>query len=358
LLPACSRRETIQVYTIPKQPDVGQVAPPESSPTSVASGQRMLAAIVVNSGRAWFFKAVGPSEQMAGQAEPFRAFVRSLKFADDGDPTWTLPEGWRRLPGSGMRFATLQIGGGEKPVELTVIMLAMPPGDVSAYILSNVNRWRDQLGLRQITPEQLPASTSVIDVGDTRATLVDLEGKSASAGTRRPPFADHPPIGPKAGDQRMGPPPGAGSGGGLVYETPAGWEPIGAGGMRKAAFVVRDGDAQVEIIVIDLPGDAGDTVGTVNLWRQQVGLEPISEGELAEETREIDFAGVAGKLVEFVAPETAEPREAILGVMAVVGDRSWFVKLKGDAEVAARERERFEAFVRSIRFAGGEEEKS
>ncbi len=31
----------------------------------------------------------------------------------------------------------------------------------------------------------------------------------------------------------------------LVYDVPEGWEPGNAGGMRKAAFVIQDGDRQV-----------------------------------------------------------------------------------------------------------------
>jgi hypothetical protein len=67
----------------------------------------------------------------------------------------------------------------------------------------------------------------------------------------------------------------------------------------------------------------------------------------------MDFAGVAGKFVELVAPEDASPRETILGVIAIRGDQSWFVKLKGDSKLAAREKERFETFVKSIRFPEG-----
>jgi hypothetical protein len=144
----------------------------------------------------------------------------------------------------------------------------------------------------------------------------------------------------------------------LVYDTPAGWEPGAAGRMRRAAFVVRDGDAQVEITVIDLPHYAGTKLANINRWRQQLGLEPTGEDRLAAETEAFDFAGSRGTFVELFSPETSAQREAILGVMALVGDRSWFVKLKGDAALAARERERFQAFVRSIRFSGGEEGES
>jgi hypothetical protein len=42
-------------------------------------------------------------------------------------------------------------------------------------------------------------------------------------------------------------------------------------------------------------------------------------------------------------------RQAILGVMAAAGGRLWFIKLKGDHDLAAREKPRFEAFVKSLK---------
>jgi hypothetical protein len=125
--------------------------------------------------------------------------------------------------------------------------------------------------------------------------------------------------------------------------------------MRKAAFKVRDGQAEVEITVIDLAAAAGEPLSNINRWREQVKLPAITAADLPKEARPVDFAGVAGMFVESVGPEGESPRETILGVIAVRGDRSWFVKLKGDAALAAREKQRFEAFVKSIRLTGGKE---
>ncbi len=135
----------------------------------------MLAAIVLRADRAWFFKAVGPDAQMAEQADAFRSLLRSVRFVDE-KPQWTLPEGWRQKAGSGMRFATLQFGSAEPPLELTVIPLGVPPGEPSAYILSNVNRWRQQLQLPPIAAGELDKQTEKIELDGTTATAVDLRG--------------------------------------------------------------------------------------------------------------------------------------------------------------------------------------
>ncbi len=55
---------------------------------------------------------------------------------------WDTPKGWKELPGSGMRLATM-IPPGPGTAEATVVVL---PGDVGGE-LANVNRWRDQIGL-------------------------------------------------------------------------------------------------------------------------------------------------------------------------------------------------------------------
>ncbi|PIR19528.1 MAG: hypothetical protein COV48_01505 [Elusimicrobia bacterium CG11_big_fil_rev_8_21_14_0_20_64_6] len=55
---------------------------------------------------------------------------------------WTLPSGWKEVPGTGMRLATLVPPGGLK-TEGTVVSL---PGD-SGGELANANRWRGQIGL-------------------------------------------------------------------------------------------------------------------------------------------------------------------------------------------------------------------
>jgi len=137
----------------------------------------MLAAIVLRADKAWFFKVVGPDAQVARQADAVRSLLRSVRFVDE-KPQWTLPEGWRQKAGSGMRFATLEFGPADKPLELTVIPLGVPPGESSAYVLSNVNRWRQQLQLPPIAAGELDKQTEKIALDGTTATAVDLRGSA------------------------------------------------------------------------------------------------------------------------------------------------------------------------------------
>ncbi len=57
--------------------------------------------------------------------------------------TWTVPRGWKELPASGMREATIEPPQAAGKVQMTVVAL---PGGVGGE-LANVNRWRGQLAL-------------------------------------------------------------------------------------------------------------------------------------------------------------------------------------------------------------------
>ncbi len=65
--------------------------------------------------------------------------------------TWTVPEGWVELPGSGMRLATLTNSNSENKIECTIVVLEGGGGDLK----SNIIRWIDQIDLPMPTDSQL-----------------------------------------------------------------------------------------------------------------------------------------------------------------------------------------------------------
>ena len=148
----------------------------------------MLAAMVEDSGRAWFLKVVGPVDQVGQMAAEFESLVRSLQLADDpSEMKWTLPPGWKEGSGSAMRYATLRAG------ELEVSVTKLPWRDASweEYVLSNVNRWRDQVQLPPTTAEDLTDSTRRLKLNGRRVVIVDLTGQASS--TNSPPLTQIQP---------------------------------------------------------------------------------------------------------------------------------------------------------------------
>lgn len=211
----CKKPAEITRYQVPKEkavvtapPDTGSAdtgspnntdanSPGEAQPAaSKKPGQdRMLAAIVPRGERAWFFKLAGDADAVGKQAEEFDAVLKSVKFPESagGDPEWKLPEGWKQLPGSQFRFATLLAPAedGAKPLELTVTTLPWDSANEQGAILSNVNRWRGQVSLADLTADELDKNIREENLPAGKAIFVDLKG-TLKEGGMRPPFAPRP----------------------------------------------------------------------------------------------------------------------------------------------------------------------
>lgn len=352
-LAGCSRDEQVEVLRVPKDAPTDSVAD-QGVTDPAARTDRMFAAIVPHGDSAWFFKLVGPEAAVAPHKGEFLALVKSVTF--DGDkPKWTAPAGWAEQPASGMRFATLTVPG-EPPLEVAVSSLGMPAEGREDYLLANVNRWRGQMGLSPITVDRLHAGGDADDetvdlplADGTKATLVSLKGKSSGGMT--PPFAGGglPPMTDRDLPQARDEPSAAGETP-LKYELPPGWRELGPEGISVAAFETEGG----KVTVTRLAG-GNDLLANVNRWRDQVGLPHVDEKQLGETVQSVTLGdGEKADYVALTGPEGASPRKAILGVMAKRGDTAWFVKLVGDADAVAREKSRFESFVKSLRFLDGD----
>lgn len=201
LLGACQRNDRIERYTVDKLPTpeadadsppslaehpAGLDGPAPAAETSV----RLLGVMVPRGSRCWFFKVIGPAEAVAPHVDEFNALVRSIRFDEGqagGGPSWDLPEGWQEEPGRGMRLATIKPDPADPTLEISVIPLAIRGADVETYVLSNVNRWRRQVGLPEIEASQLAGETTRVELDGATAIVVDLVGSAApGAGPRMP----------------------------------------------------------------------------------------------------------------------------------------------------------------------------
>jgi hypothetical protein len=192
----CQKSEQIARYTVAKPPPIiataARPAAPSDNPSAAEPTDRTLAAIVPLGDKGWFFKLTGPKDAVAAAGEAFGAFLNSVRFNNEGKPTWTLPEGWKEQPGSQIRFATLVIPSAAKPLEVSVTALPKSGGDDKQddkqYVLVNVNRWRGQLRLPPISIEQLAAESVEVPLGSATATVVNLLGTATADSMGRPPF--------------------------------------------------------------------------------------------------------------------------------------------------------------------------
>ncbi len=173
---ACDRSPEIKTVVVPK-PSIIEAENTSTSPTAGAplplghppmmgpadaipakpdaSGPyTMLGAIVPVDGNAWFYKMSGPADQIAPLEESVINFLKSTRY-EDGKPVLSpLPDQWKEGSGNAMRFATLLIPHGENTFELAISTLSLN-GPWDEYSLLNINRWRTQLGLSEVTQADL-----------------------------------------------------------------------------------------------------------------------------------------------------------------------------------------------------------
>ncbi|HEY1380849.1 MAG TPA: hypothetical protein VGF55_28870 [Gemmataceae bacterium] len=92
--------------------------------------------------------------------------------APPGELAYDAPPGWQPLPATGMRVAAFKVTDGGQSAEVTVIPLAGQAGG----LLSNVNRWRDQIGLPDTTVDRLTKEAKMLDSPAGAVVYVDLTG--------------------------------------------------------------------------------------------------------------------------------------------------------------------------------------
>lgn len=143
----------------------------------------------------------------------------------------------------------------------------------------------------------------------------------------------------------------------IRFDVPEGWSDGGASGMRLATLFIGDPGDKREVTIIPA---SGTLAGNVERWQGQLeaGADPADVAKkaaaaiAAAETVDVDGTPASVVLLRDAEASADEATgQAILGAMIPVDEsRSLFVKFKGDAAVAARERERFSRFVSSIRW--------
>lgn len=337
----CQREEEIQQYTATKA-----LNPPLPKKEKVADSgggsTRLLGAIISRGDGLWVFKIMGPEDAVKPHEAEFETFIDSVTFKGD-KPGYKVPEGWQETKGTQFSVAAFRVGpGGDAPV-LTVTPTR---GSVS----ENVNRWRGQLSLKPVDEAGLKEVTKEKKVGDATAVLVNMTG-TGSGGMGGPPFAGKtPPFAGRSphGAAAAGPKPK------IQYTLPPGWEVGGelvkAGIPRVAVFQVKDGGKTAEVTITIV---GGGLRANILRWRDQVGLGPVDDEQLAKDAKPMLIAGDPGVLVD-LSGDGSPNKPGILGAMTRRGGEDWYFKLTGTADVAAKQRSAFEAFLKSVRFEGGD----
>jgi hypothetical protein len=103
--------------------------------------------------------------------------------SDAPNPKWTVPKDWQEGKASSMRRASFVAKGADG--QTADIAVTVFPGDVGG-LLMNINRWRGQIGLGPVAPDEISGITSDLEVDGVKSTVVDFKGENPPAGKTQP----------------------------------------------------------------------------------------------------------------------------------------------------------------------------
>ncbi len=104
-------------------------------------------------------------------SEPEKAAPAATAGAADFE--FTTPKGWSPGKQSSMRKASLAVVDGDAVADISVFAF---PADANE-LLDNVNRWRGQVGLKEVSADELQKTSKKIEVGGHTGDYVELVGE-------------------------------------------------------------------------------------------------------------------------------------------------------------------------------------
>ncbi len=168
LLAGCRDRE-ITAYRAPKDPAVAAVPPATPTDTNnLPAGHPPVG-------------PAGPSPVAGATPTPGMDSMANTAVPTGSDSlTWTAPAHWTAKAIGPMRKGSYAIkgAGGEADLSITAF-----PGDTGG-LLANINRWRGQISLPLLAPDQLEASIQHLDIGSLHVDVVDFAGSANNTPTR------------------------------------------------------------------------------------------------------------------------------------------------------------------------------
>ena len=271
-------------------------------------------------GQTWYIKLMGDANVLIKEKANFEAFVKSFTY-EGQTAKWQTPQGWKELGGSGMVKASFDVSG----AKATIVNLPAGSGD----LVSNVNRWRRQIGLAAASPVDIQKSMQKIESGATKYTYLFLSKAAAPAKTPAPQTQTQSAESIQSG---------------ISFKLPKGWALVDASGMRKVNL--KSGD--ISITGISLGEAAKGLVKNVERWSGQVGMSNPTADQLKEISEKLPFSGGEA---DYVILKGAE--QSILAAIHEQGSTVWFFKAIGTTAEIVKQEENFKAFVKSVKLPGG-----
>jgi hypothetical protein len=183
------------------------------------------------------------------------------------------------------------------------------------------------------------ASFPALATREKPAFIEFLKSVSFSAGDMP---TGHPDI--SASTPQPAPSSTASSGGHPKWTVPAGWKELPGGQFLAAKFAIAgESGGQATVNISTSKGDGGGLAANVNRWRNQLGLGPVSDAELAAMTTPV--SATSGKAVLL---EMANDSTTLAAIVVTLPGESWFYKMMGDGPVVKGQKAAFIQFVQGV----------
>jgi len=130
----------------------------------------------------------------------------------------------------------------------------------------------------------------------------------------------------------------------IKWVVPTSWKSVPATSMRYASFTITGSDgATGDLSVSVFPGEAGGDLKNVNRWREQIGLEPVTDLTPL-------VVLLPAKNAKFSTVDMTGSKGHLLVGWVLKNGNTWFFKLLAPDSVITREKEKFTQFLQSTEF--------
>ncbi len=319
--------------------------PPSATAETPAVRSRMVSAIASLPTATWFFKAVGPVEDVAAAYPALEEFLSSVRFDEQGQPVFSAPDKWQVSGPRPGRFQTYLLG----PAEQATIELAISELGPNQDLPSNVNRWRGQLELAPLADAAATESLQTLAYQGGEFLLFDeigmyRGGMSSGPGGPSPAIAANSL--PTASATGSGEPPRA-EPAPFGYTLPEGWSVL-PNAMFAALKMERSvGDRKAAISVSEMNPELNSWESALGSWLAELELTGMDPSQVAPFESAIEMDGHSGRQIRLLMPDAAK---GIIAVRVERDGRAWFVKLSGDKSLVEESQTALDDFLKSIRF--------
>ena len=139
----------------------------------------------------------------------------------------------------------------------------------------------------------------------------------------------------------------------FLFDTPEGWVAKEGSAMRVINFSLGE-NGEGECYVARLPGAGGGLLPNVNRWRAQMGVDPLTEEQVAALPKKplfgqpAHYVAVDGSFTPGMGTTDTFPNYRLLGLILASDAGAVFVKMTGPKDLVTKNEAAFDQFTRSI----------